>query len=222
MKMFSDKFWEKNKHILFEKSGDIIGLNKTKVIYYNLMPFVFKDVRRVFDHSAEEIAELLNYYTEYWNLGSNEWQKIAYIAKAVNNRLTYEFDSTNWKAVEYWARPIETHRRKIDDCDGYANLITYVLRLFGVMPNRVFTAVGKVNMPNGTVGYHAYTIILDITKSKGFRFFPLEGSMYPDLCMRNFLNKSKDLKLNEVYHAPDWLTNDEVSYANTRWFKLVK
>ena len=221
MKLFSDKFWEKNKKILFEKSGDIIGLNKTKVIHYNLMPFVFKDVRKVFDHTPEEIAELLNYYTEFWNLGTTEWQKIAYVVKAVNNRLTYMSDKLNWNANEYWARPIETHRKKIDDCDGYANLSTLVLRLLGIPANRVFTAVGKVNMPNG-VGYHAYTIVLDITKSKGFRFFPLEGSMYPSTCMKNFLNKSIDLRENTVYHAPDWITNDEVSFSNTKWFKLIK
>jgi len=222
-KLYSDKFWEKNKDILIENSSNIIGLNTSKIVFY---PFItgkgLQDIRKVFKQTQEEDKVLYDYYVKYWNRGTNLWNRSAKVAEAVNNRLTYEKDFVTYKKSEFWDNPINIHNKKKGDCDAYSVLLTYVLRLMGIRPNRVFTAVGYVNLSNNRKEYHAYTIVLDITKSKGFRFFPLEGSFYPNECMKNFLNKNEDLKNNKLYDKPDWITNDLLSYANTRWFKLIK
>lgn len=223
--LFSEKFWEKLQyHLLLDELdvGDLIGLNKAKIIYYPLSPKRFTDVRKVFTQTTEEDAELLDYYTPYWNKGTTRWQKIAEVAKAVNARIKYVNDWSNYSSAEYWASPIEVHRAKKDDCDGYSVLLTYVLRRLGLSEYEVFTAVGNAIPICRKREYHAYTIVLDITKCKGFRFFPLEGSFYPNECMTRFLNKSKELKLSERYAIPDWITNDRLSFANTRWFRFIK
>ena len=139
---FSEKFirqFYKNVDEGAFKPEEILGLQKNKIMYY---PFItdkgFQDIRSIFKHSDKENEELKNYYKKYVRPSDSTWAKALKIAKVVNRRTIYTPDKIKFGQTEYWARPIEVHHDKRDDCDGYAALIVHVLRLLGARPWEVF------------------------------------------------------------------------------------
>ena len=136
----------------------LFKFHNARIIFH---PFIsgrgFQDVRKAFIQSKEDDEELVQYYKKYVVGRRNIVDRAKSIAIAVNNRLSYSFDSDNWGRAEHWAKPIDVHRRKVDDCDGYSVLITYLLRLFGAAPWQVWTAAGWVKTPGGKE-YHAFTL----------------------------------------------------------------
>jgi len=208
--------------------GDLIGLTKAKIIHYSLTPKIFTNVSRVFNQTIEEDMELLEHYYPIFKSGRTKWASCMYVAMEVNRRIKYSRDITNWGASEYWARPIETHRRKEDDCDGYAVLITKVLRLCGLSDYEVFTSVGPVRFLDGkSAGLHAYVLVLD---KDSLNLFPLEGSFYGSKSTYEFAKKLnplicvKNKTTHPRYDKPWWITNDKHSFSNTKWFgmKLIR
>lgn len=208
-----------------------LGMKKTTVYSY---PFIsgrgFKDVREVFVQTPEEDQELITYYLPFLAKVKRKWDTVKAIQQAVNQRLRYRTDiSTGY--TEYWSKPIDTHRNRGDDCDGYACLICYLLRLFGFHEYEVFVRVGNVNRVDGTKGeYHAYCIVVD-TESKGkdgrytpWKFVPIEGSWYPELSQKeNKATNRIDIDDNPRYEQGDWMTNDKISMSrNMIPFKMVR
>jgi len=221
-KLFSDLFKSKFKHILKTYMGDILGLHKSKIIFYYLNGKSYSDVRRVFKQTSEADDTLIKYYKPFWDLGTSKWNKIKRVADAVNGRLTYtsDIDNPHYKRFEYWATPIEVHNNEKDDCDGYAVLLCYVLRLLGLGEYDVFVRVGRVKYTNGKLGEkHANVLVRD---EDSMLFFPIEGSWYPNLTSFEFSTHKLPFHRHPRYTETEWITNDKFSFANTRWFKWIK
>ena len=210
---FSKKFQE--KIMKTEGIADLIDakLHRSRIILYTawsgLLP---TDIRNVFKQTKDEDKELINYYKKYVE-GLVNWDDMAVeLAEAVNQRLRYEGDDNNWGKPEYWASPINIHRRGIDDCDGYAVLTVYLWGLFGIPAYRRFVRAGNVKE-----GGHATAIYLSL---KNNEIYPIEGSYYASESIRNF-NKIP-LYLNTRYGNTWWITNEEKSYSGNWFFKFIK
>jgi predicted transglutaminase-like cysteine proteinase len=219
--LFSDQLWNKYKDTIITYIEAETSLQKSKVVFYPFRPKMFQDIKNVFKQTEKDDAELLSFYQKYWDSGRNRTESVRNVAQAVNNRLSYisDISNPNFKTAEYWASPIEIHRNKKDDCDGFSVLITYVLRLLGLREFEVFTAVGYVTHPNGKREYHAYTLVLR-RFNKYLWFYPIEGSFYPNESLRNWEKGISPLKANPRYEIPEWITNDKLSYSNSKWFRL--
>lgn len=195
----------------------ILNLYPSNVIRWQLRPPFFMDVRKIFNQSDEEDKELIDFYGKGLNFNMTLIEKAEIIAKRVNLRLRYQSDKITYRNVEYWARPIDAHDKKIDDCEGYAVLICYLLRLFGAAPWEVFVRTGDAVHPNGKIEGHANVVIFDIMTRK---FYYLEGSFYPDIAFSR-LGKI-EAKDNSMYKNTWFVTNDLVSYSTVPWIKLVR
>ena len=186
-------------------------LHRSRIIRYNYIGDGYQDIRKVFRQTPAEDQELKDFYIKYISLDNN-WDDIALkLARAVNTRLTYKFDSENWGRSEYWARPIETHRRRYDDCDGYAVLTVYLWGLFGIPSYRRFVRAGGV-----VGGGHATALYLSLADNE---IYPLEGSYYASKSLRNFLKIP--LYKNEKYLDTWWITNENKSYSGAWFFKFI-
>ena len=197
---------------------DTLGLSKSKVIIWGWnYPFA-SDVRNVFKQTEEEDQELIDYYSEYINEKMTTMEKAKAIAVAVNEVMIYGSDTEVWGNLEYWAKPIETHRKQHDDCDGYSNLIVYVCRLFGVQPYEIFTRAGIVTDKNGTTFGHAHPIVFN---QEDNQFYVLEGSFNPN---EAFLFYGKvPIQENKAYNGETWfITNDLVSYSDYPLLRFVR
>ena len=51
--------------------GELIGLNKAKIIHYPYTGMSGMDIRGVFKQSQEDDNDLIEYYNPYWNSGKN-------------------------------------------------------------------------------------------------------------------------------------------------------
>jgi len=221
-KLYSDKFWAKNGNIILKNIPELFKFKKTTLVYYPLITGKgLENVRNVFDQTSNEDKELMNYYKSKIDMRHTRWNRILDVQKAVNQRLSYLSDSKNWGKSEYWARAIETHRRCVDDCDGYAVLMTKVLRLFGLSEWEVFTAVGYVcSIDKTRREYHAYCVVFN--ENNG-RFMPLEGSWYPDKSRTEAFANEPIWEENTRYEKPNWLTNDIKSMSKSMLpFKFIK
>ncbi len=219
-KIFTDKFKAKLEEALKTQNlnmGEILKLRKSTLMYY---PFItgkgFQDVREVFEQSKLDDTTLIAYYQSSYLIKGVYWDKIRNLARAVNARINYKHDSLNWGKTEYWAKPIEVHEKRSDDCDGYSVLITKLLRLLGLSKWEVFTAVGPVYHKTGKREYHAYTIVLD---RDSLLFYPVEGSFYPRDNQRELedISTMKPLITHPRYGIPDWITNDMHSFSRLPW-----
>ena len=198
--------------------GHVLGLKKSKVVRYRFKWPILEDIRKVFVQTAEDDLELTDYYEKYIHKDMTTMEKAKAIALAVNSRIKYSFDIDNWGKTEYWASPIEAHRKKVDDCDGYAVLIVYLLRLFGAKSYEVFVRAGYVFDDRGNKIGHAHPVIVDI---ETLQFYPLEGSFYPSRALKNF--GKIPIQDNPIYRGKTWfITNDQVSYADYPWLRFVR
>jgi len=219
-KLFSDLFMNKYLSQLKNYFGSIYGLHKSKIIFYYLDGKSYSDVRSVFKQTPEEDDILRKHYQPYWDLGTSKWDSIKRVTDAVNQRLRYVTDISNYNKFEYWARPIEVHKSRRDDCDGYAVLLCYVLRLMGIGEYDVFVRVGMTKRVDDSAGEkHANVLVRD---ENSLLLFPVEGSWYPNLTMLEFILRKFPFFRHPRYTKTEWITNDKLSFANTRWFKLVK
>lgn len=217
-KLHSDRFME-----LVRRHGltipELLGWKKSKLVYY---PFItskgFQDVRKVFRQTDEEDDKLLSNFRTVqrsWPLLT----KARKVAEIVNERIRYEYDRNNWGQVEFWARPIETWEKGVDDCDGYAVLICKVLRLLGATEYEAYVGKGRVNHPAGQdAGMHAYVSVFDVPT---FTFYPVEGSFYPDLTDRELRAKVPQM-INTRYETPDWIVNDVAGYSTFPFFRFIR
>lgn len=212
-KLFSDKFLQ-----LANDRGvtipQMLGLHQSTIVFY---PFItskgLRNIKTVFNQTKEEDDELIAYYGCYINDEMSTMEKARVIANKVNERLYYVHDFTQYKRAEYWAKPIEVHRNKRDDCDGYAVLICYLLRLFGAKDYEVFVCTGYVISGEG----HAYVLVLDINT---FMFYPLEGSYYAERTLKEFGQLPH--AYNGRYKKVWWMTNDSKSYSKIPWLRFVR
>jgi|TARA_R100001530_G_scaffold136072_1_gene115148 hypothetical protein len=185
-------------------------LKGSKLIYWNLRSLRVFDVRQVFDQTRADDDELIAYYSNFI-FGIPLWEDdemVLKLADAVNKRISYKYDSVNWGKIEYWASPIEVHRRKYDDCDGYAVLLVYLMGLFGIGPYRRYVRAGWALHPDGRKEGHAHAVYFSY---KYNTFFALEGSFYPSK-VNKMMNKTP-LYENEYYGDHWFLTNEEKSYG---------
>ena len=192
----------------------LFKFKKTTIVFY---PFItgkgFQDIRKVFSQTKAEDKELIDYYKPKVDQRHNRWNRILDIQKAVNDRLIYKTDIDNYGKYEYWARPIEIHNQREDDCDGSAVLMCYVLRLLGLTDYECFVAVGDVYRPNGQKGeLHAYCIAYN--ENNG-RFMPLEGSWYADTSRTEAFANEPIWEQNDRYAKPEWITNDITSMSSS-------
>ena len=203
----SEKFVERAVEVLLK-------LKKTKVVMWDIKPPFLQDIRLVFKHTLGENQELIDYYSKYVNYHDSLLIKAKKIAVAVNERLTYESDLKNFGRIERWLRPIEIHKGNLkDDCDGYACLISHLLRLFGAHPWESWVWAGYAIKDDLSLEGHATAMVYDRV-SDGF--YPIEGSLYPDRALNN-LGKVQ-MKDNKNYsNKIFFITNDWVSYTDTPW-----
>lgn len=200
---YSDKLIE-------HASTHVFGLGKSKVILWKLRPPFLWDVKDVFKQTLEEDEELLMYYETFLEESMTRREMVRAIAQAVNARLTYKSDTKNWGKAEYWAKAIETHRKKIDDCDGYAVLLCKVLRLFGFAPWEVFVRAGVVQFDDGTFTGHAHVMWYDFD-TEGW--YPVEGSMYPKRVLNGLGVTKMEDSLTYTRLETWFITNDKLSYS---------
>jgi predicted transglutaminase-like cysteine proteinase len=216
-KLFSDKFMKRREELRISVA-DMLGLKKSKIVFY---PFItskgFQDIRNVFKQTKEEDEELIDYYSKYIDSDMTLFDKARIIAMKVNRRIEYVSDIINFKQAEYWAKPIEIHQNRLDDCDGYAVLMCYLLRLFGAKEHEVFIRAGYVKGKLGNKFGHANIIIFD---ENTFLFYPLEGSFYPKESLKNF--GKIPLILNPLYLRTWWITNDIYSYSTIPFLRFVR
>jgi predicted transglutaminase-like cysteine proteinase len=227
MKLFSDKFLEAYGSMIKENIAEILGLKKATIVFY---PFItnkgFKDVRTVFSDKPEDLAKLKEYYKKFYDAGKTWEEKIANVARMVNIRINYINDEYNWGASEYWASPYNTHFYKKDDCDGFACLMCQALRLCGLSEYEVFVAVGDTyhvtskNVRTSDGEYHAYCVVLN---PKNFLYYPVEGSWYPDLSMKEWdMGQPLPWISHPRYGDISWMTNDKLSFSSTPFFRFIK
>ena len=223
---FSDKLWE---HLqadgFFEKEEVTTGLDEifsrvmkgTRIFMWCINGFnnPIKNVRDCFKQKLIEDIELTTYYKgcKAYSHGNLNMDKTAInVAREVNRRLTYTSDKSNWGHSEYWATPIEIHRKKKDDCDGYAVLTCYVCGLLGIPAYRRFVRAGNVTTDSGGNFGHATFVFLS---TKNNQLYPLEGSFYS---ARSFSKYDKVPMVNrKEYTNTWWLTNEVKSFGNS-WF----
>lgn len=106
----------------------------------------------------------------------------------------------------------------IRQCDGYSNLIVYLLRLFGAAPFEVFTRTGIVIDKKGNEVLHAHPIILN---TENMKFYPLEGSFYAKEALDNF--GKVPIQDNSTYNKETYfVTNDLISFADYPIIRLVR
>ena len=212
---FSKKFIEKIMSLDTSKGISEIfdkRLHRSVLVSYSYLSNGYQDIKKVFKQTQAEDKELINFYKKYIN-EDDDWDVIAIkIAKAVNKRLTYKSDSETWGRVEYWASPIDTHRKAYDDCDGFAVLTVYLWGLFGIPAYRRFVRAGNV-----VGGGHATALYLSLADNE---FYPIEGSYYASESWKNF-NKIPLYK-NKKYLDTWWITNEEKSYSGNWFFKFIK
>lgn len=212
MRLFSDKFVAYLKRLRITPI-QLLGLNQTHIVYYPLITGKgFKNVRDVFKHTLQEDQELVDYYGGFVDSEMTTMQIAKTIAKEVNRQIYYERDRIRYGHTEYWARPIETFHGLVDDCDGYACLIVYVCRLLGVPENEIFVWTGDVNYLDGRpAGGHANVLVFD---NETYEFYPLEGSFYSSLSMKEF--GKVPFVLNKRYEKTWWITNDVYSLSASK------
>jgi len=132
--------------------------------------------------------------------------------------MIYNSDKSIYNEAEYWNNPIGSYNKRTDDCDSYAVLICYLLRLFGAKEYEVFVRAGDVYYKDGKyAGGHANAIVLD---EETYLFYPVEGSFYPADSLREF--GTKPLMTHSRYSNTWWVTNDAVSYSTMPWLKFIK
>lgn len=197
---------------------ELLGFQKTKIIFY---PFIsgkgFQDIRKAFEQNKEADRELLDYYYKYIKPEMSLMERATVLAREVNKRIKYITDDTKYGRAEYWAKPVEVHREKQDDCDGYAVLLCKLLRLFGAMEWEVFVAAGWVRYSSGTRIGHAYVLVFD---TRTMRYFPLEGSFQSRRALEDF----GEVPLIDAKRYEDvwWITNDVVSYSKIPWLRFIR
>ena len=203
---------------LIEHASQVFGLGKSKVIVWSIrMPFLW-DVKRVFEHTEEENQELIDYYKPFLKEGMSKKEQVKAIALVVNKRITYEQDLVTYTKVEWWARPIEVHRKQVDDCDGYAVLICYVLRLLGFAPWEIFVRAGDCVIDDGTLCGHAHVMWFDYDVGE---WYPVEGSFYPNRCLNSLGVVAMRDNANYGLQKTWFITNDKLSYSGYP-LKLVR
>lgn len=221
MKLFSDKFIQKiNEEEITPE--EVLGLSKNNLVYY---PFItkkgFMNIKDVFVQTPEADKVLFDYYSPLINPGDTKQQIVVKVCKAVNDRVSYTTDLMNYKQSEYWARPIDVHNTKVDDCDGYAVLIVKVLRLLGFGSDEVFVRAGDVFDVNGKfAGGHANVMFFD--KSR-FEVYPLEGSFYAKKTLDEFTLRKIPLVIHPRYGDTWWFTNDVYSMSPSKMpFRFIR
>ena len=207
--LYSKKFLD----LAMEK---VLNLYPSNVIRWKFRPPFLEDIRKVFVQTEEEDKILTDYYYKFVKDKKTIMEKAKALAIAVNSRIKYQPDIEVYKNIEYWVSPMQVHNKRIDDCDGYAVLLCYLIRLFGAAPWEVFVRAGDAVHPDGRIEGHANVLVLDINK---MTFYYLEGSFYPDRSLRQFgLLSAID---NLSYKNTWFITNDLISYSHTPWIKFV-
>lgn len=210
MKLISGKFWMKVMSMGLVET--IMKLRKCVIIQWSGM----RDLRDVFEHTQEEQQELLDYYGKYVDDSMSNMEKAKEIAIAVNRRLSYDSDLNTSGKTEHWARPIETHNTMVDDCDGYACLIVYVLRLLGLEYWEVFVRGGEVHWAGKKSG-HASVFIFD---PYSFYFYVLEGSFLASKAFSQF--GKVPVEQMSRYGKNWWMLNDKKSYSRIPYLRFAR
>ena len=209
-KKFQKRLMETSVTVGFQKLIDE-RLHRSILVRYNYRARGYENIKKVFVQTPAEDAELIAHYRSFIK-EDDGWDEIAIkLAKAVNSRLTYVRDENNWGYTEFWARPIDVHRKKTDDCDGYSVLTVYLWGLFGIPAYRRYVRAGNV-----VGGGHATALYLSLADNE---IYPLEGSYYPSETNKNFLKVP--LYKNKRYLDTWWITNEKKSYSGSRFFKFV-
>lgn len=162
-------------------------------------------------NSQKSLKDVIKTYG-WANLLSND-SKVRLISKYVNDRLRYSTDHKNYGRWEWWANPFAVHQKRVDDCDGFATLITWFCWQSGVPKQRLKLAVGwiydtsKRVLPTGK-GLHAYVLYL---RELDNEFYPLEGSYQSKKCWEYYKSKIP-FRDNPLYGKIEWLTDDDDSW----------
>lgn len=214
--MVYDNWYSKNfLNLAFER---ILGFGESKVITYHYKYPFLNDIKNVFKQTEREDKELMKYYASDIKEDMKLMDKAKVLALAVNKRIRYKTDTKVYGRLEYWASPIEVHKKRYDDCDGYAVLLCYLLRLFGAQPWEVFVRAGDVKNYEGEIIGHAHVLVYNIEDNN---YYPLEGSFYPNENIEKF--GIVPIQDNNLYNEQDtwFITNDLISYSNYK-LKFVR
>jgi hypothetical protein len=105
-----------------------------------------------------------------------------------------------------------TNGKVLDDCDGYAVMIYYILRCLGYPKHRVYVRAGWViNQITGLQGEgHATCIIVPYFDP--VNLYAVEGSYYPDKVNRMFHTFKKPMHLTGFYGKTWFVCNEDKSY----------
>ena len=194
---------------------------ETRIVRWRIRGFnlPFYDIREAFKQTKEKDKELIDFYSDckVMTSGYLDYDKTAIkVAQKVTFRLKYQEDSATYKSDEYWARPIDIHRKTKDDCDGYACLTCYVCGLLGIPSFRRFVRLGYVNDGSGAIGHATFVYLSTRTNE----FYPLEGSYYSALSWMNF--DKIPLRNNPFYKETWYLTNEKDSYGTNPLIQIIK
>lgn len=206
------------KGIFIEKVKEVLNLTKARIMMYPFKSDFWLDIRGAFKQTECDDDVLFDYYAPFFYQGKTYWEGIARVAEAVNKRLKYATDLNIYGKAEYWASPIQVHNTRLDDCDGSAVLLCRILRLLGLTEVEVFVANVQAMYIDGSPGErHAVCLVFD---KDTWQLFPLEGSWYGELSVREFKEKLRPIGQNPRYKDIEWITNDKLSFSEN-WLKIL-
>ena len=197
-----------------QHGAKVLGLGNSKIFILSLRPPFVSDIRHLFATTSEEDNELFNYYLKGIEVSTlGKLGALRRIAERVNKHLTYQSDQKTYGKPEYWASPMQIHKKAIDDCDGSALLICYLARLIGFSPLEIFVRAGDT-----AAGPHAHVIWFDWDLKE---WFPVEGSLNAKECLG--LLGRVPMRYNPTYQDQStyYITNDELSFS-TYPIRLVR
>lgn len=184
------------------------GLKSTTILY-NCRGKGNTDIRKVYNVTAEGEVELDKVvHKQGWEDLSND-EAILEIAEYVNRRIKYRHDKFNYGAVEYWADPYTLWKKRSDDCDGYATLITKLGWMAGIPRFRLRLVAGYVDDGRNTEGGHAWVMYL---REQDNQWYVIEGSYKSRDAFRRY-SEHIDYSGARDYKNIWWWTTDEESYA---------
>lgn len=153
------------------------------------------------------IDEAKKHFLELTENADTESNKVRILAEWVVEKAHYQYDSERWGSNEYWSSPYDLWAQYqeygyfIDDCDGWAALLYWAMRLIGVPAYRVYVRAGMARQRNGQMFGHANILYFPVFQAPAY----IEGSFYPQENHREWLEFGVN---NERYPGTWFLFNE--------------
>lgn len=168
----------------------------------------YNDLRTV--PSQDTIKNAKQFFTNLVDGIHSEDQRVKKIARWVNEKTVYKYDSERWGKAEFWSSPFDLWQQYLaqgrieDDCDGSAALILWACTLIGVSPKRLYMWVGNAVYGRKREG-HANVLYFSLDRPAAH----VEGSWFPDLNQANWLGEV--WQVTQMYQDTRFIFNrDEV------------